>query len=176
MSHFLKMNLSILTSMNCMCFNSPHLYLFFINAFSVVINDIHGSDCLEIWAILTLLHQPSHATACLLDSRDQPRKQQFQKRMIRGFNVWIITGAKPAFISTLRSTVFPGCKRTVLITWGVVRVVVLPIVSSIWAVCTSRVSNWFSNLSINAEICRERKIDLLFHFVCMLFVCLHSYT
>lgn len=50
----------------------------------------------------------------------------------------------------------PGCKMTALITWGVVRVVVLPIVSSIWAVCTSRVSNWFSNLSINAEICRER--------------------
>lgn len=40
----------------------------------------------------------------------------------------------------------------VLITCGVVSVVVLLIVSSIWDVCTSKVSNWRSNFSIKAEI------------------------
>lgn len=41
-------------------------------------------------------------------------------------------------------------------TCGVVSVVVLLIVSSICAVCTSRVSNWCSNLSISAVIWRKK--------------------
>lgn len=44
-------------------------------------------------------------------------------------------------------------------TCGVVSVVVLLMVSSIWAVWTSRVSNWCSNLSMSAEILKKKKTD-----------------
>lgn len=42
-------------------------------------------------------------------------------------------------------------------TCGVVKVVVLLMLSSIWAVWTSRVSNWCSNLSMRAEIWKRKK-------------------
>lgn len=44
-----------------------------------------------------------------------------------------------------------GAQKSI-ITCGVVSVVVLLMVSSIWAVCTSNVSNWCSNLSMRPEI------------------------
>lgn len=106
---------------------------------------------------LRYTHPASSAISCSSVSTSplRPNEQSFQKKEMWG---------------GLGEDDHGGALRTGLITWGVVRVVVLPIVSSIWAVCTSRVSNWFSNLSINAEICREKQIwETTFQPVCRTF-------
>ena len=48
-------------------------------------------------------------------------------------------------------------RRALKCTCGVVSVVVLLMASSIWAVWTSKVSNWRSNLSMRAEIWSRQK-------------------
>lgn len=82
---------------------------------------------------LTLLHQPFHASTSPLDSETHIRFT---------VNVFVLR----AHCQTTRTI------RAVKCTCGVVSVVVLLMVSSIWAVWTSRVSNWCSNLSMREEI------------------------
>lgn len=131
-------NLSILTSRCSMFLISCINVLLIVFAVVMTVNYYY---ILEIYSPCFISHLMQQRIHFILETK-QAKSNMFLEDSIMSIH--------------RRSIVFPACKRTVLITWGVVRVVVLPIVSSIWAVCTSRVSNWFSNLSINAEICRER--------------------